>query len=102
MTYNEDLRRDMEAFINQHHATDVGDIGDAVVVEDTGGGSDDDALLEAMTRAVQQPEGWPEASPTTPLPSTGAPLTTTPPPTGSSLNAGVDGDDALTQWLNNM
>ena len=98
MTYNEDLRRDMEAFINQHHATDVGDIGDAVVVEDTGGGSDDDALLEAMTRAVQQPEGWPEASPTTPLPSTGAPSTSP----VSSLNWGTDGDDALTAWLNNM
>src|SRR5699024_1177552 len=107
MSDSEQLRRDMEAFIQQHHATDVGAVGDAVVVEDTGGGSDDDALLEAMTRAVQQPEGWQpgqeggaEASPTTPPPSTGAPLTTTP-PTGSSLNAGVDGDEQLTAWLNN-
>ena len=108
MSDSEQLRRDMEAFIHQHHATDVGDIGDAVVVEDTGGGSDDDALLEALTGAVQNhtpaylgDEGGSNPTPGTPPPApSDAPLTTTP-PTGTSLNAGVDGDEQLTAWLNN-
>ena len=103
MTYNEDLRRDMEAFIAHHHATDVGDITDAVVVEDTGEGTDD-ALLEAITGAVQQPEGWQPAEEggpeTNTTPTNGLPLSSTP-PTGNSLNAGVDGDEQLTAWLNN-
>ena len=108
MSDNEQLRRELEQYIAHHHATDAGDIADAVVVEDTGEGTED-ALLEAITGAVQNhtpaylgDEGGANPTPGTPLPSTGAPLTTTPPPTGSSLNAGVDGDDALTQWLNNM
>ena len=104
MTYNEDLRRDMEAFIAHHHATDVGDITDAVVVEDTGEGADD-ALLEAITGAVQNhtpaylgDEGGANPTPGTPPLSSSAPTTSTP-PTGNSLNAGVDGDEQLTAWL---
>ena len=104
---NEDVRRELEQYIAHHHATDVGDVGDAVVVEDTGEGTDD-ALLEALTGAVQThsprylgDEGGANPTPGTPLPSNGAPLTSTP-PTGLSLNAGVDGDQQLSDWLNGM
>ena len=92
---NEDVRRELEQFIAHHHATDVGDVGDAVVVEDTGEGTDD-ALLEALTGAVQNhtpaylgDEGQ----------GTGT-SNNTPPTTG--LNWGADGDEQLTNWLNNM
>ena len=91
---NEDVRRELEQYIAHHHATDVGDITDAVVVEDTGEGTDD-ALLEAITGAVQNhtprylgDEGGANSVPTTSTP-----------PTGQSLNAGVTGDEQLTAWL---
>ena len=107
MSDNEDLRRDMEAFLNHQQATDVEGVTDAVVVEDTGEDTDD-ALLEAITGAVQNhtpaylgDEGGANPTPGTPPLSNGAPLTSTPPPTGQSLNAGVDGDEQLTAWLNN-
>jgi hypothetical protein len=103
---NEDLRRDMEAFIAHHHATDVGDILDAGIVEDTGEDTDD-ALLEAITGAVQThtpqylgDEGGANPTPGTPPPANSVPTSSTP-PTGLSLNAGVDGDEQLTAWLNN-
>lgn len=107
MSDNEQLRRELEQYIAHHHATDAGDVGDAVVVEDTGEDTDD-ALLEAITGAVQNPtpaylgdEGGANPTPGTPPLSNGAPLTSTPPPTGQSLNAGVTGDEQLTAWLNN-
>lgn len=97
---NEDVRRELEQYIAHHHATDVGAVGDAMVVEDTGEGSDDYALLEALTGAVNpEPEylgdeGGGSGSAATPPVST--------PPTGTSLNAGVEGDAALSAWFNNM
>lgn len=104
MSDNEQLRRELEQYIAHHHATDAGDITDAVVVEDTGEGTDD-ALLEAITGAVQNHGGWqpaeeggPEANTTPTSLTSGLPLSTTP-PTGNSLNAGVDGDEQLTAWL---
>jgi len=107
MSDNEQLRRDMEAFITHHHATDVGDALDARVVEAEEGESEEDTLLRAITGAVQNHGGWQpveEGGPgtnTTPTTATsGLPLSSTP-PTGLSLNAGVDGDEQLTAWLNN-
>lgn len=97
MSDSEQLRRDMEAFIEQHHATDVGDVTEAQVVEAAGGGAEEDPLLEAMTQAVNPDpqylgdEGHGTSS--TPAPNT-------PPTTG--LNWGPDGDEQLTNWLNNM
>ena len=107
MSDNEQLRRELEQYIAHHHATDAGDIADAVVVEDTGEDAED-ALLEAITGAVQNhtpaylgDEGEANPTPGTPPLSNGAPLTSTP-PTGNSLNAGVDGDQQLSDWLNGM
>lgn len=84
---------------------DMGAIMDARVVQDDGEGQEDSALLEALTGAVQQPEEWqpaeeggPEANTTPTTATSGLPLSTTP-PTGLSLNAGVDGDEQLTAWL---
>ena len=77
---------------------DMGAIMDARVVQDDGEGQEDSALLEALTGAVQQPEGWQPAE-------EGVPATTPPtstPPTGNSLNPGVDGDQQLSDWLNGM
>ena len=101
MSDNEQLRRELEAYIAHHHATDVGDVTDAPVVGTDGEGeADEDTLLEALTGAVNpEPEylgdeGGGSGSAATPPTST--------PPTGTSLNAGVEGDAALSSWFNNM
>ena len=106
MNANEDLRREMEAHLNNQQATNMGDVTEAQVVGTDEGGTDEDTLLEALTGAVQNhtpaylgDEGGANPTPGTPPPSNGAPLTSTPPPTGQSLNAGVDGDEQLTAWL---
>ncbi|MGZ1492416.1 hypothetical protein [Brevibacterium sediminis] len=97
MTYNDDLRREMEAHLNNQRATDVGDITEAVVVQGDGEGTNTDPVVEALTQAVQRPEGWyvdDEGGPdTTPTPTTNTPV--------STLNWGTDGDQQLTAWLNN-
>lgn len=107
MNANEDLRREMEAHLNNQQATNVGDATEAQVVpaDEDAGGAEVDPVAAILTRAVQQPEGWqtidgggPEEAPT--HATTGTPPSSTP-PTGNSLNAGVDGDEQLTAWLNN-
>ena len=89
MNANEDLRREMEAHLNNQQATNVGDITEAQVVESRGE-EDEDTLLEAMTRAVNpQYLGDDGTQPTTP----GS-------PPNMGLNWGPGGDDELTRWFN--
>lgn len=72
--------------------------GDIPIVE-AGQGAEEDPLVEMLAQAVQQPEGWyADNEGGTP---TDAPPPSTPAPTGNSLNAGVEGDEQLTAWLNN-
>lgn len=101
MTYNDDLRRELEQHLNNQIATDVGDIADAVVVESSGEGAEDDALLQALTGAVNPNPQYLGDEGGGSAPTTTTPPTSTP-PTGTSLNAGIEGDAALTAWLNNM
>ena len=97
MSANEDLRREMEAHLNNQQATNVGDVAEAQAVEAAGGGAEEDPLLEAMTQAVNpDPQYLGDEGHGT---GTGA-TKTTPPTTG--LNWGPDGDEQLTNWLNNM
>lgn len=97
MSYNDDLRKELEQHLNNQHATQVGDVTDALVVSADEGEADEDTLLQQLTQAVNpEPEylgdeGGGSGPATTPPTST--------PPTGLSLNAGVDGDERLTAWL---
>ena len=90
MSDNEQLRRELEAYIAHHHATDVGDVTDAPVVGTDGEGTDEDTLLEAITGAVN-----PQF-----LGDDGTQPTTKGSPPSMGLNWGSGGDDALTRWFN--
>lgn len=95
MSDNEQLRRELEQYIAHYHATDVGDATEAQVVGADEGGTDEDTLLEALTGAVNPDpqylgdEGQGQGTNNNPPPTTG-------------LNWGPDGDEQLTNWLNNM
>ena len=97
MNANEDLRREMEAHLNNQQATNMGDVTEAQVVGTDEGGTDEDTLLQQLTQAVNpDPQYLGDEGHGT---GTGA-TKTTPPTTG--LNWGPDGDEQLTNWLNNM
>lgn len=99
-----DLRNQLEAALGRiadpipdTPTVDLG-TGDIPIVE-AGQGTEEDPLVEMLTQAVQQPDGWyADDGGGTP---TDAPPPSTPAPTGNSLNAGVEGDEQLTAWLNN-
>lgn len=94
---NEDVRRELEQYIAHHHATDVGDATEAQVVGTEEGGTDEDTLLQQLTQAVNpDPQFLGDEGHGT---GTGATKTTPPTP---GLNWGPDGDEQLTNWLNNM
>lgn len=97
MSANEDLRREMEAHLNNQQATNMGDVTEAQVVGTDEGGTDEDTLLQQLTQAVNpHPQYLGDEGHGT---GTGA-TKTTPPTTG--LNWGPDGDQQLTNWLNNI
>ena len=89
MNANEDLRREMEAHLNNQQATNMGDATDAVVVSSDE--EDEDTLLEAMTRAVNPQFLGGDGTQTSSTPSS---------PPGMGLNWGPSGDDELTRWFN--
>ena len=99
MSDNEQLRRELEQYIAHYHATDAGDVTEAQVVGADEGGTDEDTLLQQLTQAVNPhpqylgDEGQGTGTSSTPAPNT-APTT--------GLNWGPDGDEQLTNWLNNM
>ena len=99
MSYNDDLRKELEQHLNNQHATDVGDVTDALVVSADEGEADEDTLLQQLTQAVNpDPQYLGDEGQGTGTSST--PATSTPPTPG--LNWGPDGDEQLTAWLNNM
>ena len=89
MSDNEDLRREMEAHLNNQQATSVEGVTDAVVASPEE--EDEDALLEAMTRAVT-PRFLGDDGTQTGTPSSGPP--------DMGLNWGQTGDEELTRYFN--
>lgn len=83
-------------------AAEIEAITEAQVVPagEDAGGVEVDPVVAAMARAVQRPEGWQDFNGGAPVVSPSTPPSSTP-PTGNSLNAGVDGDEQLTAWMNN-
>ena len=89
MSDNEQLRRELEQHLNNQQATNVEGVTDSVVASPEE--EDEDALLEAMTRAVN-PRFLGDDGTQTGTPSSG------PPEMG--LNWGQAGDDELTRYFN--
>ena len=89
MNANEDLRREMEAHLNNQQATNMGDATDAVVVSSDE--EDEDTLLEAMTSAVN-PQYLGDDGTQTGTPSSSLPV-------GNALNE-PGFDEAMTEWFN--
>ena len=92
MNANEDLRREMEAHLNNQQATNMGDVTEAQVVEAAGGGAEEDPLLEAMTQAVN-PRFLGDDRTQTGTPSSSLPV-------GNALNE-PGFDEAMTEYFNN-
>jgi hypothetical protein len=86
---NEDVRRELEQYIAHHHATNVEGVTDAVVASPEE--EDEDALLEAMTRAVN-PRFLGDDGTQTGTPSSSLPV-------GDALN-NAELDDAMTEYFN--
>ena len=86
---NDDLRKEMEAFLNHQQATNVEGVTDSVVASPEE--EDEDALLEAMTRAVN-PRFLGDDGTQTGTPSSALPV-------GNALNE-PGFDQAMTEYFN--